>query len=421
MSVLLPDFLRAVVSAVGNVVLMLSLLQPRYSKKVTRLVMLGVLCADLGTAVYCYLSGNLTLLAKIDMVLFAVLCFAVKPFFKDSIMQWLFSYITIQNISDMIIVISFVGSRSLPYPAYANVVIRLILFSFLYWLLRYRVRPSYRRMAENWDAFFFVALSIWATYTWFVATADNIVETLTAQKVPLLLISAIAVSSYAAVYRALNIITRERLEKLRVDDRQELLQTELAAQESFIHLSRQSRHDLHHHNALLEDYLKRGDVEGAREYLRQHDASIADAALTQYCKNPIANAMLRIYSRRAEGDGVTFSADADIPEVLPLTASETCELFGNILENACEACEKAPGGAFLSLTARADNGILKLDLSNSVTVQTDFDEAGLPLTTKEDGGIGTKSAAGIVERHGGMLHFSQGNGVFTTQMVLPLN
>ena len=58
------DLLRAIVSTTGNVVLMLSLLQPKYSKRVTRLAMLGVLCADLGTAVFCYLSGNLTLLAK---------------------------------------------------------------------------------------------------------------------------------------------------------------------------------------------------------------------------------------------------------------------------------------------------------------------------------------------------------------------
>ncbi|MEM1483430.1 hypothetical protein V6615_00985 [Oscillospiraceae bacterium PP1C4] len=42
-------------------------------------------------ALACYLSGNRTLLAKLDIVLFAVLCFAVWPMFKDTFMQWLFS------------------------------------------------------------------------------------------------------------------------------------------------------------------------------------------------------------------------------------------------------------------------------------------------------------------------------------------
>lgn len=69
-----PDLLRGIISTTANVLLMASLLQPKYSKKVTLLTMLGVLAADLGTAIYCYLSGNLTLLSKLDIILFAVLC-----------------------------------------------------------------------------------------------------------------------------------------------------------------------------------------------------------------------------------------------------------------------------------------------------------------------------------------------------------
>ncbi|ATW26672.1 GHKL domain-containing protein [Candidatus Formimonas warabiya] len=424
MSELLPDFLRALVSTTGNVVLMLSLLQPKYGKKVTRLAMLGILSADLGTAVYCYLNGTLTLLAKIDMVLFAVLCFAVKPLFKDTFMQWLFSYITIQNVSDMVIVLSFIGSRHLPYPPYANVAIRLVLFLLFYWLLRFKVRPLYRQMVEHWSVFFYVALTVWATYTYFVATSDDIVATLTTQAIPLLLITAIAIAAYASVCHSLSTISQEhtlREEKLRSDARQELLQTELSSQEAFVNLAKQNRHDLRHHNALLADYLERGDVEGAKEYLLQHDAHITEAALKQYCKNPVVNAVLRLYARRAENGGVSFSPDADVPEKLPLTAPETGELFGNLLENACESCEKVGSGGFIALTVLADDGVLRLELRNSVAVQTDFDEKGLPFTTKEGGGTGTRSTTTIVQRYGGMLRFFQEGDVFVTQMFLPLS
>lgn len=85
----LPDILRAAVSTTMNVVLMLSLLQPRYGKVVTRLAMLGILTLDFGTALYCYFLGDLTMLSRIDIILFAVLCFAVRPLFKDTFMQWL--------------------------------------------------------------------------------------------------------------------------------------------------------------------------------------------------------------------------------------------------------------------------------------------------------------------------------------------
>lgn len=79
MSELFPDLLRAVISTTANVLLMMTLFQPKYSRKVTMLTMFGILSADLGTAIFCYLSGNLTLLSKLDIVLFAVLCFAVRP------------------------------------------------------------------------------------------------------------------------------------------------------------------------------------------------------------------------------------------------------------------------------------------------------------------------------------------------------
>lgn len=421
---LLPEILRAIVSTTMNVVLMLSLLQPKYGKKVTHLAMLGVLSADLGSAIFCYISGNLTLLAKLDTVLFAVLCFAIKPLFMDTFMQWLFSYITIQNVSDMVIIISFVGSRHLPYPPYANVLIRLVLFLIFYWLLRYHVRPLYRQMVEHWNVFFYVAFSIYITYTYYVVTSDDIVVTLTEQAIPMLLITAIAIATYISVCHALSTISREhtlREERLRSDAKQELLQTEFAAQESFVNLAKQNRHDMRHHNALLVDYLERGDVNGAKEYLLQHDALIVESALMQYCKNPVVNAVLRLYARRAEKSAINFSVDVNIPEKLPLTVPETGELFGNLLENACEACEKVKGQSFIVLTVKTDSNSLQLELRNSVAVQTVFNDAGLPITTKTGGGTGTKSTTTIVQRYGGMIHFSQEGNVFVTRIILRLN
>ena len=175
MSELLPEILRAVISTTANVLLMMTLLQPKYSKKVTLLTMLGILSADLGTAIYCYLSGNLTLLSKLDIVLFAVLCFAVRPLFKDTFMQWLFSYLTVQNISDIVIILSFIGSRKLPFPAYANSLLRVILFgAFLLVLSRY-VRPLYRQAVEHWTAYFAVALGIYITFNYYVLSSDDVV------------------------------------------------------------------------------------------------------------------------------------------------------------------------------------------------------------------------------------------------------
>jgi hypothetical protein len=293
---LLPHILRGAIGTTMNLVLMLTLLQPKYSKKVTYLAMLGILGIDFGTAIFCYISGNLTLLAKFERILFAVLCFVIKPLFKDNFMQWLFSYITLQNISAMVVVIGFVISEQLPYPLYANVPIRLVLFLLFYWLLRYFVRPLYRQMVEHWNVFFYLALAVWVAYTYFFITSDDVVVTLTEQAIPMLLITAITLAAYISICHTLSIISKEHIlreERLRSIAQQELLQTELVAQESFVNLAKQNRHDMRHHNALLVDYLERGDVNGAREYLLQHDALIVETTLMQYCENVVVNAVIR--------------------------------------------------------------------------------------------------------------------------------
>lgn len=336
-------------------------------------------------------------------------------------MQWLFSYITLQNISSIIVVIGFVISEQLPYPLYANVPIRFVLCLLFYWLLRYFVSPLYRQMVEHWNVFFYLALAVWVAYTYYFITTDDVVVTLTEQAIPMLLITAITLAAYISICHTLSIISKEHIlreERLRSIAQQELLQTELVAQESFVNLAKQNRHDMRHHNAILVDYLERGDVDSAREYLLQHDSLIVETALMQYCENVVVNAVIRRYARRSANSGISFSAEVNIPEQLPLTAPETGELFGNLLENACEACEKVKYGAYITLTAYTDNESLRLELRNSVAVQTAFNDAGLPLTTKEGGGSGTRSVATIVQKYGGMLRFSQEGDVFVTQIIL---
>ena len=73
------------------------------------------------------------------------------------------------------IILSFLASRYLPYPPYANSLLRAILFgAFLLVLSRY-VRPLYRQAVEHWTAYFAVALGMYITFNYYVLSADDIV------------------------------------------------------------------------------------------------------------------------------------------------------------------------------------------------------------------------------------------------------
>ena len=154
MSALLPDFLRGTVSIIMNILLMLTLLRPKYGKKVTGFAMAGILTVGLLVNAFAYLTGNLTLLAKLSLIFWIVICFGVRPLFQDSIMQWLFSCLTVLSLSMSVMVLSFSLSRLMPYPMYANTLVRLVLYAGTLFLLHRYVRPLYRQIVEFWNVFF---------------------------------------------------------------------------------------------------------------------------------------------------------------------------------------------------------------------------------------------------------------------------
>lgn len=423
MDLLVANILRSSISTIMNMLMLFSLAQPKYGKKVMTTAMVSFMLMDVLSSIYFYLAGSLTALAKFDILLFLVIGFAAKPFFRDNMMQWLFNYITSMNVYIAILILSYVLSRFLPFPMYANTLLRFIFFAAVILLFRRYMRPLYREVVEHWNIFFYLVVGILMNFGYYIFHSNDITKTIKEDFIPLFLLIILSVVTYVTVFYFLKKTSTEyelRAENIRNQMQQELLNSELAAYEDFVSISKQNRHDLRHHNAILTEYLAQGDMDGAKAYLRHYDESIAETVLYQYCQNPTANAILRLYERRTKDSGITFAANAELPDVLLLSAPEMGVLLSNILENAYEACIKSERtNCFLSFSAETDEQNLKMELHNSVSETVQFKD-GLPLSTKKNGGTGTKSVARIVKKCGGMIRFKQQNDMFITQIVLPL-
>lgn len=429
MGELLPDLLRAVISTTANVMLMMTLLQPKYSKKITMLTMLGILTADLGTAIYCYVSGNLTLLSKLDIILFAVLCLAVRPLFKDTFMQWLFSYLTVQNISDTVIVLSFIGSRHMPYPVYANSLLRIILFgAFLLILSRY-VRPLYRQAVEHWTAYFAVALGIYITFNYYVLFSDNIIIMLTEQAIPLLLVIFIGLAAYSSIFLSLKNLQREfriKEENQKMQAEREYLQLaassmsqrlefmeEVSAQNSRI------THDRRHFNNVLLELLEQGKTGEAATLLQSQNQSAAAKVRKVYCDSPAVNAAVCHYAGLTKQAGISTEIVLDIPSDLTVDVLELSMVVSNLMENAIQACERLPENQspYLRFTCRSV-GRLLLEMENPCAEGTVLDENGYPVACEEGHGIGSKSVIAFAKKYDGELMYRIENGIFRVRLLV---
>lgn len=208
----------------------------------------------------------------------------------------------------------------------------------------------------------------------------------------------------------------------RLNDSVDAMHMELAAREEFLSNVKNSRNDLRYHNAQIMEYLEKGDIESSISYLRTYDASILEPILPQYCQNLIVNAVLHRYVRMAQAEEIFCRIEAVIPEVLPFSEQEICILFGNLLDNACEACRKAEKGVsrILSVSAKVEDAQLLLEIKNTAMKTVLFDDQGLPLPARPGGGIGIKNITEVIKKHGDMIRFQQLYGIFTVQLMIHL-
>lgn len=423
-----PDLLRAAISTTANVLLMMTLLQPKYSKKITIFTMVGILAVDFGTAIYCYLSGNLTMLSKVDVILFATLCFVVRPLFKDNFMQWLFSYLTVQNISDAVVIISFIGSRHLPYPVYANSILRLILFSAFLIVLWCYVRPLYRQAMEHWATYFAVALGIYVTFNYYVLFSDDIVVMLTEQAVPLLLVIFIGLAAYSSIFLSLKNLKREfkiKEENQKMQSEREYLQLaaanmsqrletmeEVAAQNS------RAAHDRRHFNNLILELLEEGKTGEATVLLKSHN-KVTPKISKIYCENPVINAAICHYAAIAEEAGIQSEIMLNVQSNMSVDVLEFSMVVSNLIENAIQACGRLPQNQapYLRFTCLSV-GRLLIEMENSCPDSIVLDKDGYPKADEEGHGIGSKSIVAFVKKYDGELLYRIENGTFRVRLLV---
>ena len=345
----------------------------------------------------------------------------VLIFTTDGVGKTIFLQLTQGCMSTMISVIlnEIRTVFSLSYPALVAMI--CVVYPLVFWFaLRYWAKPL-RFMADNIHA----ELPTLAALPVLVTVIVSLLPTYPAQSFAhhpvyitamMLAVEAVYFLFLYSFYR--NLLKISNL--LKEEARAKLLEAEILSYQESLETARQTRHDLRHHNALVLDFLENGDASGAMDYLRQNNDALAAAKPLQYSANPTANAVLRVWARRAQVHGIAFAAAADFPERLPLTAPELGALLSNLLENAAEACGRVePSRRHICLNAEAGEADLRLEVRNSVSGAVVFAD-GMPVSTKPGGGTGTRSIASIVRRCGGMLRFRQEGGEFAAQIVLPL-
>ena len=106
-----------------------------------------------------------------------------------------------------------------------------------------------------------------------------------------------------------------------------------------------------------------------------------------------------------------------------LSVTDTCALFGNILENAIEAVKNVEEGErFINMRIQPTAGWIFINVENTFAGRIEMKD-GIPQTTKirEEGyhGYGIKSMKMIAEKYGGIFSCKAEDGIFRLHILFP--
>lgn len=187
---------------------------------------------------------------------------------------------------------------------------------------------------------------------------------------------------------------------------------------------RRTRHDLRHHIVLLNQVKQTGDFSLIDKLLESYPAPVLHDQPLTYCLNDTANAVLVYYSDIALNHGIKLTVKINLPENLFIDKTDLAVMFGNILENAVEACKIVDKDRFITVTGEYTQeqdkpAKLSLIVQNNYKIEPHINEDGVFLSSKHKGnGIGISSVDNIVKRYKGNCSFVPENGIFTVSVII---
>ena len=178
------------------------------------------------------------------------------------------------------------------------------------------------------------------------------------------------------------------------------------------------KHDMKHKLHELYHLVENSDGQELSEKIGAMCKEFEQIDEKQYSDNPIVDSVLRIKFGRAKARGIKVETSIRIPKQMQLDHGDIGVLYGNLVDNAVEACSKVPEGQrFVKIENKYQSGILLLIITNSKTGKKNKSLK----TTKKDNirhGHGVQSVRKVIEKYNGTVSFTDKGDIFEVSAML---
>ena len=180
--------------------------------------------------------------------------------------------------------------------------------------------------------------------------------------------------------------------------------------------NRELVHDAKNHYLVIREYIRKGDYESLDGYVDGLQQDFARTDTWVYTGNPVLDLILGQKRMTAQSQGFSFKLQASPLSGLPFSDREICSLFGNLLDNAIEACRRVrKRDAEIRVKIEQQNQMLFIEIANSTDGIPERIDRGFRSRKKDPSrhGYGLKSVERIVADHDGVIDYHADERSFT--------
>lgn len=184
-------------------------------------------------------------------------------------------------------------------------------------------------------------------------------------------------------------------------------------------------HDFRQHLRVIDNMAQKTNQTMISEYLNNTYEFIDNSKTTEIfiCNNAAVDAILQYYFAVCKKQKIKLDIKLSIPEQLPLGDVELCSIFGNLLENAIEACQRQKSGKkFIYINSKEDHSMFYLIIENSYDGKV-IKSGNKFLSFKKDAnriGIGLESVKKTLHNYQGTIDIYHGDNTFRVGITIPI-
>lgn len=176
-------------------------------------------------------------------------------------------------------------------------------------------------------------------------------------------------------------------------------------------------HDIRKHIQVLEGLNQTHISMQLKGYTDSFEEMIEPLLVKQYTNSAILNILIKDKIEYCERNEIQFDICVEPIDMNFMKPIDITTLFGNILDNAMEACKNAKD-KMVCLKIYPFNGLVYVQLSNTYEKEIYCNEGGRPLSLKgEQHGIGLENVEKVLQDYNGDIEYIVSKELFTVEIM----